>query len=110
MNPFNNILIAFFASGMAGIIFIVYILSKQHNKVNQLMKLNRNVTPLLLYKSTQHKFETIHSMLATVPSVHRESIHSNLIELAANFRNQSICVKTYNRGLDNLMQQLNQND
>jgi hypothetical protein len=103
----NNIIIAFAAAGMAGIIFITYILTRQHKKVNSIMQLNKDVPPLLLHKSTQHKFNTIRAKLPDSPSVHHHNIKSNLDELVTDYRNQKICIKTYNHGLDKLMKQLN---
>lgn len=108
MFSLNNIIIAFFAVGMAGIIFITILLSRQHKKVNGLMKLNKNVEPLFLHKATQHKFNAIRTKLPNVPSAHHEKIKLNLDELATNFRKQNICIKTYNEGLDNLIKQINQ--
>ncbi|MFD1255621.1 hypothetical protein ACFQ3S_02330 [Mucilaginibacter terrae] len=102
----NNIIIAFFVTGFAGIVFITYILTRQHNKVTDLMQLNKDVPPLFLQRATQHKFNTIRTKLPNVPSVHHEKIKSKLEELAVNFRNETICIKTYNKGLDHLMEQL----
>lgn len=102
----NNIIIAFFATGLVGIIMITIYLSTQSNKVHHIMKQNKNVSPLLLQKSTQHKFNSIRSKLPNAPSVHQEKIKSALEELVTNFRNETICINTYNQGLDNVMKQL----
>jgi len=102
----NNIIIAFAATGLAAIIMITIFLSAQYKKVNSIMKHNNNVSPLLLQKSTQHKFNTIRTKLVNAPSVHQEKIKITLEELVTDFRNETICIKTYNRGLDNVMNQL----
>lgn len=73
------------------------------------MKLNKDVTPLLLHKSTQHKFNAIRTKLPKAPSVQHEKLNSHLDELVTSFRNQQICIKTYNQGLDQLMSHLNNN-
>ena len=106
MLTINPIIIAFFATGIAAIVFITYLLTRQHNKVNDLMQLNKDVVPLFLHKATQHKFNAIRSKLPNAPSVHHEKIKSKLEELVTNFRNETICIKTYNKGLDHIMEQL----
>jgi uncharacterized membrane protein YraQ (UPF0718 family) len=102
----NNIIIAFFATGLIAVIMITIYLSTQFKKVNNIMKHNKDVTPLLLQKSTQHKFNTIRTKLPHAPSVHQERLKNTLEELVTNFRNETICIKTYNKGLDNVMSQL----
>jgi len=102
----NHIIIAFFATGLVSIIMITIFLSTQSNKVHNFMKQNKNVSPLLLQKSTQHKFNTIHTKLVNAPSIHQEKIKTALEELVTNFRNETICIKTYNKGLDSVMNQL----
>lgn len=71
------------------------------------MKQNKNVAPLLLQKSTQHKFNAIRTKLKNAPSVHQEHIKAKLNELVTDFENDTICIKTYNMGLDHVMNQLN---
>ncbi len=107
MFTINNIIITFFATGLVGIGIITYILSRQHNKVNDVMKLNKDVTPLFLHRATQHKFNTIRSKMPHADNIHHEKIRLNLDELSAKFRNKTICIRTYNKGLDHLMKQLN---
>lgn len=102
----NNIIIAFFATGLAGIVMITIYLSTQSNKVHHIMKQNKNVSPLLLHKSTQYKFNAIRTKLHNAPSVQQENIKLTLEELVTNFRNETICINTYNKGLDNVMKQL----
>ena len=70
------------------------------------MKQNKNVAPLLLQKATQHKFNVIRTMLKKAPSVHQEKIKSKLDELVTDFKNETICIRTYNIGLDHVMDQL----
>jgi len=69
------------------------------------MQQNKDVAPLFLQRATQHKLNAIRTKLPNAPSVNYE-IRSKLEELATNFKNQSICIKTYNKGLDSLMEQL----
>ena len=102
----NNIIIAFFATGMAGIFLITYIMSRRSNKVQGIMKQNKNVTPLLLHQSTQHKFNAIRTKLPNAPSVKHDHIKGQLDHLVTQFRNEAICIRTYNKGLDQLMKQL----
>ena len=103
----NNIIIAFFAVGMAGIFLITYIMSRQCSKVNGIMQQNKNVAPLLLQKSTQHKFNTIRSKMPHSSHPEHDRIRIKLDELVSQFKAEAICIKKYNHGLDQLMKQLN---
>lgn len=103
----NTIIIAFFGVGLAGIFFITYIMSRQHNKVTGIMQQNKNVAPLLLQKSTQHKFNTIRSKMPHSSHPEHERIKTKLDDLVCQFKNETICIKKYNHGLDQLMKQLN---
>jgi hypothetical protein len=100
MFTLNSVIIAFFASGMAGVIMITVYLCNQSKKVNNFMQQNKNVVPLLLQRSTQHKFNTLRSKLPNSPSVRQEKIKFHLEDLTSKYHNQSICVRTYNEGLD----------
>lgn len=104
----NNIIITFFAAGMVGVTMITVYLSMQSNKVQNIMKQNKNVVPLLLHKSTQYKFNAIHTKLPNVPSIHQEKLSLTLEELVSNFRNETICIRKYNQGLDYVMMKLNE--
>jgi hypothetical protein len=106
MFTLNSVIIAFFASGMAGVIMITVYLCNQNKKVNSFMQQNKNVVPLLLQRSTQHKFNTLRSKLPNSPSVRQEKIKFHLEDLATKYQNQTICVKKYNQGLDWLMYEL----
>ncbi|WP_345955553.1 hypothetical protein [Mucilaginibacter sp. PAMB04168] len=107
MFTINNIIIGFAAIGMVGVIAITVYLSRQHKKVNHIMKLNKNVAPLLLQQSAHHKFNAIRSKLPHAAEEHHQKIKTNLDTLVTQYRNQTICIKTYNQGLDQLMKQLN---
>ncbi|UEG52196.1 hypothetical protein LLH06_14610 [Mucilaginibacter daejeonensis] len=102
----NNIIIAFFGTGLAAIVLITFIMSRQTTKVRSFMKHNKNVTPLFLHRSIQHKFNTIRTRLPNTPSVQHDHIKGQLEHLATQFRNQAICIRTYDKGLDHLMKQL----
>jgi hypothetical protein len=106
MFTINNIIITFAVTGFAAIVFITYLLTRQHNKVTDLMQLNKDVPPLFLQRATQHKFNSIRTKLPNAPSVHHEKIKSKLEELVTDFKNETICIRTYNKGLDGLLEQL----
>jgi putative heme iron utilization protein len=103
----NNLIIAFVAAGMVGIFVITYIMSRQHKKVNNLMQLNKDVPNLFLHKATQQKFDTIRSKLSQQPNALQESISQNFETLVTNFRNKTISINTYDKGLDDLLVRLN---
>ncbi len=82
-------------------------MSRQHNKVTSIMKQNKNVAPLLLQKSTLNKFNTIRTKLPHSSHPEHERYKNKLDELVCLYKNESICIKKYNHGLDQLMRQLN---
>jgi hypothetical protein len=102
----DNIIIAFAIVGFTGILGITIYLTNQQKKVNNIMKLNKGVKPLLLQQSTQRKYDAIRAKLPNNPGPQQQKIKANLDLLVTQYRSEAIGIQTYNQGLDKLMRQL----